>query len=216
MIFKTAAAIVASAGLMASSSAATTSAYSLVGGTGWANEGGGTWGAVGFEFTTTTAISVTHLGVHDWFGDGLVADSQVAIWSATVGDVVASVTVPAGTGASLVEDNLGKDYLQAVATPVILAPGTYVIANFQQGNPASEILGFGGTAIFAPEVNYVKGWAIGGATFQDPRNAGGFSDATHPTSYIGPQFKYDVVPEPATGAMALGLAAMGCMVRRRA
>jgi len=176
---------------------ADTSAYAVSGAAAWSSTGG-TWGAIGYEFTTTAPISVTYLGVHDWYGDGLVAAAPVGIWDATVGHLVASVTVPAGTGASLVEANYstGKDYLQALPTPVILPAGTYVIANRQQGG-SNEILGYGGQVTLASGISITKGWGIAASgTFQDPRNAGGFSNTANPTCYIGPQFKFNTVSTP--------------------
>ncbi len=197
-------------------SQAATSAYTIGSGSWTANAG--TWGAVGFEFTVTTSIEITHLGVHDWFGNGLLTNAQVGIWGSTVGTLLASVTVPAGSGASLVEPvGLGAvDYLQALATPVTLGPGTYVIANFQQGGTGTEVLGFGGPITWAPGIGYVKGWAIGGSTFKDPRSAGGFSDTANMPSYIGPQMKFNVVPEPSSAALVLACAGLGCLRRRRA
>ena len=184
---------------------ASTSAYQISGTGSWSNEGGSTWGAVGYEFTTATPISVTHLGVHDWDGDGLNAEAQVGIWDSTIGNLVATVTVPTGGAADLVEtDAFGKDYLQALPSPVILPAGTYVIANRQQGG-ATEILGFGGGVTMASGIAITKGWAIaGGGIFQDPRSAGGFSNTENPTSYIGPQFKFDAVtgPNPNTEAIS--------------
>ncbi len=180
----------AALGCMAMSSPlyAATSAYTA---TNSGSSYSGQFGAIGYYFTTATPISVTHLGVHDWEGNGLVAATPVAIYS-TVNNVLATVTVPIGSGADIIDTvTAGKEYFQALASPVILPAGTYVIANRMDGG-GGETLKWSVALTPASGITFGGGLGIANdGVFTDPRSAGGF---TNPTPYIGATFKFDVVP----------------------
>jgi len=189
---------------------AATTAYKIENG-GWAGSTGSF--VVGFEFSITTSISITHLGVADWFNDGLSGGSQVGLWTNT-GTLQTTVTLPAGTGADLVETQANPSvtfYLQQLASPLVLAPGSYVIANQHIQVNGSQVFGYNGATTWSPEITWVRGLAEnnGGTTLAFP------NDITYNSmSYLGPQFKFDVVPEP-THAALLGVGALGLLIRRR-
>jgi hypothetical protein len=87
---------------------------------------------MGQSFTVTgTSLNVSALGVFDFGGDGLIASHLVSIFS-VVSNVTtlvpgASVTVPSGTAAPLVN---GYRYA-SLPSPVILGPGNYYVVAFQ-------------------------------------------------------------------------------------
>src|SRR5512135_2603468 len=60
----------------------------------------GTW-TLGYSFSANSPISVVGLGVYDYLGNGLNVAHDVGLWNAS-GTLLASTTVPAGSGASLV------------------------------------------------------------------------------------------------------------------
>lgn len=88
------------------------------------------WWTLGYQFTADGAITVTSLGVYDNAGDGLNISHDVGLWTAG-GILLASATVPSGTGATLnghfryvdiadITLNAGSEYIVAAA-----AFGTY-------------------------------------------------------------------------------------------
>lgn len=58
------------------------------------------WWTLGYQFTADSAITVTSLGAYDNAGDGLNISHDVGLWTAG-GILLASATVPSGTGATL-------------------------------------------------------------------------------------------------------------------
>lgn len=84
---------------------------------------------MGYDFTLSTAAIVSSLGVQDQGSDGLATSHPVGIWN-SVGTLVASGTVPAGTAGSLKN---GFRYVSI--TPVSLPAGSYRAgALFYNGN----------------------------------------------------------------------------------
>ena len=104
---------------------------------------------IGQSFTVTgTNIQIFSLGVYDYQGNGLNAAHTVRLF--TNQTQLASVTVPAGTSATL----LNSFRFAALGTPVTLPPGNYSVVAYQMnGNaPASDVYadqsgnnGFNGT-----------------------------------------------------------------------
>jgi len=77
---------------------------------------------IGQTFTVAnTNIQVFSLGVYDYSGDGLNAAHNVILFSNQT--AIASVTVPAGTSATL----LNGFRFASLPSPVTLSPGTYSV-----------------------------------------------------------------------------------------
>jgi hypothetical protein len=83
----------------------------------------------GWSFTLASPLQVTDLGYFDLFSDGLTDAHQVAIWTSAGGAPLISATIPAGTGASLLN---GVRYV--AISPFTLPAGTYTIGGFSQTN----------------------------------------------------------------------------------
>lgn len=84
---------------------------------------------IGWEFTLSTTITVTHLGV---MGPGqLNGDHDIAIWASSGG-------APLVQGTVLTTDPLTDLFRYTAVAPTVLGPGTYVIA---AENDAKDVSG---------------------------------------------------------------------------
>jgi hypothetical protein len=164
---------------------------------------------LGSSFTVgANPVRVTSLGVWDSNSDGLAASKQVGIWDSTQ-TLVASATVPAGTGGTLV-----GEFRYTPITPIILSANTgYTVGAFYPTGDADQLHDhLNGSNPATPTMSSDFSGYV--ARFD---NAAGFSDPTGGTSgpaYVGPSFQYAVVPEPSS--LALALAGAGLLgIRRR-
>ncbi|MDA8433235.1 MAG: IPTL-CTERM sorting domain-containing protein [Nitrospiraceae bacterium] len=116
--------------LVAASAWADTTALSFSGGSG------STWdlATIGWEFTITSPINVTSLGVWDENGDGLTDSHQVGIWLSTGGSPLVTATVTT-------TDPLSNGFRYKSISPFTLQPGTYVIGSYM---PSGADLGSSG------------------------------------------------------------------------
>lgn len=159
---------------------------------GFANygTGGAEVRTLGWEFTLSKPIVVTHLGLWDYGADGLIHSHLVTIWSTGSNPQrLVEGTVPSG-GAP------GSVWRWVSVTPTSLLPGTYRIgAVYPIGgaNPPPTthdlIAAFAQTVTTATPITYVKN--VYGTTT-------GYPDRTYPPEekgYFGPNFLF--VPEPA-------------------
>lgn len=110
---------------------------------------------VGYELTLTQPLTISTLGFYDQGGDGLATAHEVGIWNLSR-TLLASATVPAGTGGTLAD---GFRYVEI--TPVTLPPGTYRIGALvlNGGGSDSFIVSATDTATH-PAVTYVRGMSI--------------------------------------------------------
>jgi hypothetical protein len=158
---------------------------------------------LGYNFSTgSNAILVTALGIWDQGQDGLANAHTIGLWLNGGGPLIASVTVPAGTGAPL----SGQFRFVDLATPIQIT-GVFIIGasylasdadayvsnrSGQQATWDSAIAGIGFAASSAP-----------GTGFAYPDNDDGLG------SNVGPNLQFSVVPEPSNWLLFLG---GGCLV----
>ncbi|MGO9020197.1 MAG: PEP-CTERM sorting domain-containing protein [Syntrophobacteraceae bacterium] len=173
---------------------------------------------VGSVFSASSSFTVGSLGVFD-FGNGLVDSHTVLLYSITGyngttisgATLIASATVPAGTGGYLYDDYRWVD----LTTPITLGAGSYVIlATYPSDGSNGDGIGQN------PPINSPFSWAI------DIEGATPTTSTNFPTSYevnqlgptrtgwFGPNLGDDLVqtvPEPCTmlllGSGLVGLAA---------
>ena len=176
--------------------------------------------SLGSEFTVNSPnLSAIALGIYDTTGNGFLQSHDVGLWDRTAGDVeVAQVTIPTGTGATLIN---GFRYIN-LGSPLALIQGhQYILAAFY---PVGEVAGVndqlldccGGGTNATPDGNF---GSFAGA-FTTPGLGSSAGHLTEPngtvpgtTDYVGPNLEFVQTPEPGTFALlGLGLAAV---VRRR-
>lgn len=150
----------------------------------------------GWVFLTDRTIQVTDLGVYDRGGDGLAARHPVAIWTSTGTLLTSTIVSPS--------DPLDPDWFRyAPISPIVLAPGKYVIGSHR--SDSSDGIGVTATGfVTAPGIYHERGVYAFGPTLTLPTLPGGSNPAA-----FGPNFKF--VPEPA----GLGLLGAGLLVLRR-
>jgi len=163
----------------------------------------------GFEFSTTSTIYVTELGVLDVDGGGITVASDAGIYNAATGALLATVTIPTGGTA----DTTGAyDAYFASIPELTLAAGSYVVAAV-----TPEISLGGATYLWAPGITLVGGVAdSGNALLAD--GSGGTGDYSHTAgnAYSGATFNFSTtpIPEPSSTAL-LGLGGLALILRRR-
>jgi hypothetical protein len=129
--------------------------------------------------------------------DGLATAHEIGIWT-TGGTLLASTTVPAGTSGTLV----GEYRFISLTTPLYLAAGASYRIGALTGTTeiwhGSTVLPNGPT-FAVPNVNYVDRYANMSGVFTFP------TDLADPSTsaWDFPNFQFDVVPEPATGALVM-------------
>jgi hypothetical protein len=185
---------------------ADTIAFSVSGG---GLRGVATNGTFGYTFTLSSAVSVTNLGLFDFGNNGLAQSHTVDIWNST-GTVLATATIPAGTGGTLTN---GFRYVSIAS--FTLTAGTYTIGGFYSAGSSDFLLGQtagGGVPSItgASGVSYGQTRAAAGFTFptSNPENL--------QNSYFGPNFQFTPgVPDGGSTVSLLGCALLGLAALRR-
>lgn len=162
---------------------------------------------LGWTFTTTGPITLTHLGIFDSEQNGLAEAHAIGLWRIG-GTLLASTTVAAGTANPLV-----NQFRYADITDVMLEAGTYTVGALYASG--ADTLIFPGRANdFAMAAGLVFNTAnfAPGDSLTYPEVAFGTAPA-----YFGPNFLFNAettaVPEPAT--LTLFAAALLGLARRR-
>jgi len=177
-------------------------------------------GYVGGIFLTSYNYypQVNYLGYYDNGGNGLANSHVVSLWDASAGNtLLATVTVPAGTSAPLVD---GFRWVQLPST-VGLTYNNYYIIDAQVDNVdtwGDLITGAGQVTFSGQYANLDGGYEFSRAGRyggSDPAsNQAGGSDAIYPAANLG----YNVipVPEPATlSLVGIGMAAVLGFIRKQ-
>lgn len=158
----------------------------------------------GWSFTLSSSVFVTNLGYFDFTADGLDDAHPVAIWSSAGGAPLVFATVPAGTGATLL-----NNFRYVSIASVFLPAGTYTIGGY---SPAfTDSVGVvAGTVTTAPGITYNGSRSAQGVGLMFPSgDTQGFSNGC-----FGPNFQFDVVPEPSVTALVLLAGGCGFLLVR--
>lgn len=160
----------------------------------------------GWQFTVTSPILVTELGMWDATGTGLADAHTVGIWDSG-SNLLGSLVIPSGTSAAL--DGPDKFRFVNLSIPFLLSPGTYRIgATFLNGDPdlaAREV----GPAT-ASGITYVSPQFSPGPGFADPTNP-----SANVQGIFGPNFEFVAASVPEPGTWTMLLTAVGLLAIRR-
>jgi hypothetical protein len=177
---------------------------------------------VGYDFTVgSTPLLVTALGLWDGpsgtgIGDGFAEQHEVGLWTNNgfnPGTLLGTVTIPAGTTASLIGDFRYVD----LQTPVILLPGTsYVLGAFflNATDPVTNDVG-GNHAVYDPAVMEGDARARTSLSFGYPGSDDG------PGALVGPNALFtlvqngNAVPEHGATAVLMSIAVGGLLAVKR-
>jgi len=153
--------------------------------------------SVGWRFQALQDVSVVSLGALDPNSEsGLPSSMDVGIWTDS-GTLMGSLTVPAGTAGTLVDNYFYAD----LTTPISLTTGDYYRIADSPTSGLNAYMFSGVSVTESAAVGYDQGYeAFSSNSLTFPTQSGGSA------AYFGPNFQY--VPEPTSFALvALGFAA---------
>jgi hypothetical protein len=164
----------------------------------------------GWQFNVLTPIDVNSLGVFDDDNDGLDTRHEVGIFRTSDQALLASLTMPAGTGSALINGFRYED----LGSSVHLAPDSYVIA-MTMPTQNGDLQSIGNSSVTtAPEIQYVTSRFDGGSSLAFPTTTGAFAEGM-----FGPNFRFaagpSAVPEPGAIALLSGIAVSCVFLLRR-
>lgn len=167
---------------------------------------------LGWDFSVSSDISVSGLGVWDEGSNGLSTSHQIGIWDSG-NNLIASTTITNANSTASSSTNTAGQWLFTSVTPVTLAAGNYTIGALFAGT--SEIWRSNATVAAANGITYGQTRFSYGSNFAKP------TVTENSNGYFGPNFQFGsvaVVPEANTATMlGLALPVIGTVVvvRRR-
>jgi hypothetical protein len=173
----------------------------------------GNW-ILGYSFAANTNIWATGLGLYDHNSDGLNSTHQVGLWDAS-GTLLASATVNAGTGGTLVT-NYRFSSISAVA---LSAGSTYFVGATAMDGDNDEWLQNPSSLSSAAEITYLaRQYTTSSGSLVFPSLSGSGS-----TGYFGANFLFETgapgVPDQGSSLLlllpAIGALAVAASRRRR-
>lgn len=155
---------------------------------------------VGWNFTVLSPVNVTSLGIFDKDLNGLAQSHDVGIWDGG-GGLVASATVPGGTGAPLT-DQFRYQSISAVS----LSPGNYKIGALYADD--ADLFVYQATGLSVdPSIAFGGNAGLNGSSLARPTSSfGSFYDP----GLFGPNFQIGAASVP-DGGSALALFALGVL-----
>jgi hypothetical protein len=166
-------------------------------------------GVDGFDFTPTADLSVSALGWYDQGGDGIHHDHPVGLYVTAT----RALAAPAATVTSSSPLDAATRFRFAAVTPFTLTAGTtYTVVGYGEG-PAFDpyVSDPAGGITFGPGIDYVRHRTSRSSGLEFPTTAGEIGLIQD--LYLGPNFQYAVVPDPASPGLFICAASL--LTRRR-
>lgn len=150
--------------------------------------------SLGYRFTVTNTLQVTHLGRVDYDGGGLAVPGLARLYNWNTGAALTEVTIPAGMSGRETNGVLAVHYA-ALTNAITLSLGvSYVVAVEVTGGD----FGYGINATMAAPVQWVEGLAtpVGSPAMPATANSTTFTitNSADAKCYLGASFKFVASP----------------------